>query len=502
VRYLTPPDLEGALNFHAVILGSGIGGLFCALNLPRDMKVAVVSTAVPKDTNSGLAQGGIAICQGTDDLESHVEDTLRAGCGHNDPEAVRTMVMESPQVAEDLIRLGVNFDRRPDGSLKLTREGGHSRNRILHAKDSTGAEIVRALFAEAQRRDNIHFIMETFAVDVITDLDGNAAGVSLLGPGPSAILAPHVVVATGGIGRLYESTTNMRYSSGDGIAMAMRAGADLMDMEFVQFHPTALHSPSSSRSFLISEAVRGEGGILRNPKGEPFMEGEHPLKDLAPRDVVARAVVRQMALHSSPCVYLDVTHLDGGFLKSRFPGIYARCLEEGIDITSQWIPVRPVAHYLMGGVLTDLWGRTSVPGLYACGEAARTGVHGANRLASNSLLEALVFAKRIARRIPEEPADRGPVRVPREDRSPCGEDLQGIMDLIRRIMTRHAFVIRTRRGLQEALDQVGGIMRHLEGLELRSTEAFEAFNMAQVARAVLSAALSRPGSLGSHWIEG
>ncbi|MCX7828523.1 MAG: L-aspartate oxidase [Thermanaerothrix sp.] len=508
MRYLSPFEGEPTdrNRFDVIVIGAGVGGLFAALNLPSSLKTAVVMSDLPKDTNSGLAQGGIAICQGPEDEESHVQDTLRAGCGHNDPEAVRLMIRESSRIAQDLVALGVQFDRAPDGSLKLTREGGHSRNRILHAKDSTGAEIVRALAKAAEGRENLTFFGNAFAVDIITDQWGCAGVAVLLGGNAGCLFARHVVVATGGIGRLYERTTNMRYSSGDGIAMAMRAGALVEDMEFVQFHPTGLYSPSSQQSFLISEAVRGEGGILRSPKGEPFMRDEHPLKDLAPRDIVARAVTRQMMKHRSPFVYLDVTHLGAEFIKARFPNIYRRCLEEGVDMTRDWIPVRPVAHYLMGGISTDLWGRTSVEGLYACGEAARTGVHGANRLASNSLLEALVFAKRIAEVIPNTPR---PGLLPRYigKAAACqGKDFpwdpKEAMERIRRIMTEGAFVIRTAQGLTQARKELEGMLSSAMGSELSSTDHFEVVNMIQVALSVVEGALSRPKSLGSHWMEG
>ncbi|EHM09290.1 L-aspartate oxidase [Thermanaerovibrio velox DSM 12556] len=507
MRYLTsfagePSDHN---RFDVIVIGAGVGGLFAALNLPHSMKTAVVMSALPKDTNSGLAQGGIAICQGPEDQESHVEDTLEAGCRHNDPEAVRVMVKESPDIAQDLMALGVEFDRNPDGSLKLTREGGHSKNRILHTKDSTGAEIVRALAKAARGRDNLTFFDNAFAVDIITDQFGSAGVLAVLGGATRCLFARHLVVATGGIGRLYERTTNMRYSSGDGIAMAIRAGASVLDMEFVQFHPTGLYSPSSQQSFLISEAVRGEGGILRSPKGEPFMRDEHPLKDLAPRDIVARAVTRQMLKHNSPFVYLDVTHLGGDFLRTRFPNIYHRCLEEGLDIARDWIPVRPVAHYLMGGISTDLWGRSSVEGLYACGEAARTGVHGANRLASNSLLEALVFAKRIARVIPDTPRPGLLPSYAGEPRHRGAEfpwDPTEAMERIRRIMTERAFVIRTAEGLRKAREELGEMLSSAGGADLSSIDHFEVINMIQVALSVVNGALSRPSSLGSHWIEG
>ncbi len=489
--------------FDVIIVGSGIAGLYTALNLSREIRVLLLTKDALSENNSSLAQGGIAAAMEEDDFQLHMMDTLTAGCYHNAPEAVKIVVEEGRENILHLIELGVQFDRDDAGQLVNTREGGHSRSRILHAKDATGREIIRALSEEVKTRPNITILEYSQAIDLITNDDGCKGIVAWHENEVKAFLAGSVVLATGGIGQLYQHTTNSVIASGDGIAMAYRAGVRISDMEFVQFHPTALYSPNYDRNFLISEAVRGEGGILRNSKGEAFMEHQHPLKDLAPRDIVARAILHEMSLEGKPYVYLDVTHLDQTYFRERFPNIYERCLLEGIDVSKDYIPICPVEHYMMGGVESGVKGETSLRGLYACGEVARTGLHGANRLASNSLLEAIVFAKRIATTINSTPSPSGmdgAVRA-QEPSLPEIENVEAIIDEIQLIMTEKVFIFRESRELREALAELNVLEKALEDRRLDSFRSVQVRNMLVVGRLIVEAALARHESLGSHVID-
>ncbi len=393
-----------------IVVGSGIAGLTCALRLrERVDRVLLVTKTVLSAGSTGWAQGGIAAALDPEDTpQEHLDDTLVAGVGLCDVEAVRTLVTEGPERVRELVELGAHFDLDDGGEIKLTREGGHHRDRIAHAGgDATGAEISRALIAALQRvleDPGIEVIEHALVVDVLTAHDGSACGVTLhvIGEGQvdgvGAAHARAVVLATGGLGQIYTSTTNPAVATGDGMAAALRAGARVSDLEFVQFHPTVLYlgEGSTGQQPLISEAVRGEGAFLVDDRGERFMVGRHELADLAPRDVVARGILDVMAERGLDHVWLDARHLGAAFLEERFPSIVARCRELGFDPAHELLPVAPAQHYASGGVETDLLGRTSLEGLYACGEVSCTGVHGANRLASNSLLEGLVFAHRIA----------------------------------------------------------------------------------------------------------
>jgi len=409
-RRLRAPAPGWTATADVIVVGSGVAGLTTALRLRRRVdRVLLVTKTVLDEGSTAWAQGGIAAVMSPEDSAAeHIHDTLVAGVGLCDVDAVEALVREGTDAVWDLIALGAEFDRGDTGGLSLTREGGHHRDRILHAGgDATGREISRALIAALDRvRDDpgIEVIEHALVVDLLTDADARVCGVTLhvIGEGQvdgvGAAHARAVVLATGGLGQIYASTTNPSVATGDGMAAALRAGAVLADLEFVQFHPTVLWLGEGSRGQqpLISEAVRGEGAFLVDEAGERFMQGQHPLADLAPRDVVARAIIARMREAGTDHVYLDCRHLGAEFLEQRFPSIVQRCRELGFDPATQLLPVAPAQHYASGGVRTDLRGRSSLEGLYACGETSCTGVHGANRLASNSLLEGLVFARRIA----------------------------------------------------------------------------------------------------------
>ncbi|WP_060531760.1 L-aspartate oxidase [Paenibacillus bovis] len=383
-----------------LIIGSGIAGLYTAILASEHKNVLLITKKALLESNTRYAQGGIAAVISDDDSPAyHREDTLLAGAGLCSAKAVDILVHEGPSGVQELIRLGTAFDTT-DGQLELTREGAHSHRRILHANgDSTGCEIVRALARQAAENDRITIWEHHFTVDLVHKGE-ECSGAIVQRPDGTRVYveAEATILCTGGGGQLYEHTTNPDVATGDGLAIAYRAGAILRDMEFVQFHPTALCYPGAPR-FLISEAVRGEGAILRNRQGEAFMKRYHPLGDLAPRDIVARAIIKEMRQDGSSNVYLDITHETQEMLQRRFPTIYETCLNYGLDLSSDWIPVAPAAHYMMGGIRTDEYGESSIHRLFACGEVSSTGVHGANRLASNSLSEAIVFGKRIIERI-------------------------------------------------------------------------------------------------------
>lgn len=403
------------LQTDFLVIGSGIAGLTFAVKTAQkfpDRKITILTKAATDETNTKYAQGGIAVVRddGADSFEKHIEDTLTAGDGLCDEAIVRIVVEEGPERVDEIIEWGTQFDKDLSGDYHRGKEGGHSEFRILHHKDITGFEIERALVAKAKSYPNIEIHNHWFVVDLITQHhlgylvtkatpDTQCFGVYALNLETFAIekiLAPVTVLAAGGTGQAYRTTTNPRIATGDGISMAYRAKARIENMEFIQFHPTALYEAGVSPSFLITEAVRGDGGILRNKEGEAFMERYDPRKDLAPRDVVARAIDSEMKRTGTEYVYLDCRHMDQEKFREHFPNIHAKCLRIGIDVSQQMIPVAPAAHYCCGGIKTDEWGRSSVRNLYACGECASTGLHGANRLASNSLLEALVFAHRCA----------------------------------------------------------------------------------------------------------
>ncbi len=507
-RKLLAPEPGWAETTDVVVVGSGIAGLTTALHLRETgLHVTVVTKVEIDDGSTRWAQGGIAaVLDPLDSPADHAVDTQVAGVALCDPAAVRVLVEEGPIRVRELIRLGAYFDRNPDGSLMLTREGGHHANRIVHAGgDATGAEVQRALSTVAHRDPWIRVVDHALVLDLLRSADGRACGITLhvLGEGSEdgvgAILARAVVLATGGMGQIFASTTNPAVSTGDGIGLALRAGAAVTDLEFIQFHPTALVSGSGSEQQpLVSEALRGEGAYLVDSDGKRFMVGQHELAELAPRDVVAKAIHRVMLASGEDHVYLDARHLGGEFLARRFPTIVASCLAAGVDPATDLIPVAPAAHYASGGVRTDLYGRTSIPGLYACGEVACTGVHGANRLASNSLLEGLVFARRIATDIAAglpPPADP----VPPAEQTPAWVVGPEIDTPVRRAMTRGAGVLRSADSLAATAAE---LTRLGEATDARPrTDTWEATNLLTVAAALVSAAYARQETRGSHWRE-
>ncbi|MBO0517551.1 L-aspartate oxidase, partial [Streptomyces beijiangensis] len=455
---LHAPAPGWSIDADVVVVGSGVAGLTTALRcMAAGLRTVVVTKARLDDGSTRWAQGGIAAALGEGDTpEQHLDDTLVAGAGLCDEAAVRTLVTEGPDAVRRLIATGAHFDTTPEGDLQLTREGGHHRRRIVHAGgDASGAEISRAL-VEAVRAAALRTIENALVLDLLTDAEGRTAGVTLhvMGEGQhdgvGAVRAPAVVLATGGMGQVFSATTNPSVSTGDGVALALRAGAEISDLEFVQFHPTVLFlgSGAEGQQPLVSEAVRGEGAHLVDATGTRFMLGQHELAELAPRDIVAKAITRQMQLHGTENMYLDARHFGAEMWETRFPTVLAACRSHGIDPVTEPIPIAPAAHHASGGVRTDLRGRTTVPGLYACGEVACTGVHGANRLASNSLLEGLVFAERIADDITATTHERTEPVVPEGTTLPLLAPESRLT--IQRAMTRGAGVIRSSASLEEA----------------------------------------------------
>ena len=478
-----------------IVVGAGVAGLSAAIELASSGTVLVIAKDSLRESSSEYAQGGIAVALSDDDeVELHEQDTIVAGDGLCNVEAVRTLVEEGPAAIEKLIEWGTEFDRE-GAKLLFAREGAHSRNRVLHAHgDSTGREIVRTLRQKARTIGAISF--QTFSA--VTDLtlhDGEVAGICALDEKSNETVLVEsrgVLLATGGLGRVFENTTNPDVATGDGVATAYRAGAVISDIEFVQFHPTALYVPNAPR-FLLSEALRGEGAYLKNASGERFMERYHPLKELAPRDVVSRSIVMELRATGDDSAFLDLTHLPRGFVQERFPRIYETCLRYGIDLQEVPAPVRPAAHYAMGGVKTDLWGRTNVAGLFAAGEAACTGVHGANRLASNSLLEGVVFGARAGQTMS---ALSGRKNGGRE--LPASVQFPKISERdLRAIAWNSCGVLRNGPELAAARKRLES--RAFEAYPSPDRLLFELRNMHQVASLISIAALARQESRGGHY---
>ena len=509
---LTAPEPGWVASADVIVVGSGIAGLTAALRLRQRVdRVLLVTKTVLPEGSTQWAQGGIAAAlDPADSADEHLEDTLVAGAGVCDPEAVRILVSEGPERVRELVALGTEFDRGPNGEISLTREGGHHRDRIAHAGgDATGKEISRALIAALHRvKDDpgIEVLEHAQVVDLLQDKDARVCGVTLhvIGEGQidgvGAARARAVVFATGGIGQVYSATTNPSVATGDGLAAALRAGAVIADLEFVQFHPTVLWlgEGSSGQQPLISEAVRGEGAFLVDRDGVRFMQGVHDLADLAPRDVVARAIVARMAQTDADHVYLDARHLGKEFLEKRFPSIVARCRELGFDPVSKLLPVAPAQHYASGGVRTDLVGRSSLAGLYACGEVSCTGVHGANRLASNSLLEGLVFAYRIADDIAArltagdltsaEPLLRGD-----DTTLVAGKERTGIQ----RAMTLGTGAVRSADSLAQGVKNLQSIADSARG-STADPDSWETSNLLHVGQLLTAVATLREETRGGH----
>jgi len=494
------------LEADFLVIGSGVAGLRAAVELSQKGRVLVLTKGHPLQSSSIHAQGGVAVAMSEeDDVSIHLTDTLKAGHGLCRKEAVRVLVEEGPERIQELIKWGAKFDKA-GGKFAFAREAAHSRSRILRARgDATGNEMVRALIAQVNRQKDVQRVDHHFTVDLAID-GGRCCGAVVLDEtsGRQFVLpARAVVLSTGGAGQIFARTTNPPNATGDGIAMALRAGAVLQDMEFIQFHPTALYLPSSP-PFLLSEAMRGEGGQLRNNKGEVFMHRYHPMGALAPRDIVSRAIWVEMAATKARHVYLDVTHLGADFVKRRFPTIYATCLRYDIDITEEWIPISPSAHYMMGGVWTDVNGATTVPGLFAAGEVACSGVHGANRLASNSLLEGLVFGARAAE---AAVAFAGRHSVPslssyeaaiRPGQFGTLEDAEKLRSSLRRTMWGQVGIIRSGESLIRACAQLSR-WAQVVSQPFANRAALEVKNMVQVAQCVAEAALWRENSVGAHY---
>jgi L-aspartate oxidase len=501
-----------------LIVGSGIAGLVAALRCARFSDVVLVTKDRLPESSSRYAQGGIASVWSADDsVESHVADTLAAGAGLCHRDVVETVVRDGPQRVRDLIALGVNFDQPADpesGEYDLGQEGGHSRRRILHALDATGHEVIRALNEAVRRTPNVTIRENHLALDLLLERPAEPPacwGAYVLDRETREVhrfLARATLLCTGGAGKVYLYTSNPDVATGDGVAMAYRAGAPVANMEFFQFHPTCLYHPQA-KSFLLTEALRGEGAVLRRPDGEPFMARYDPRAELAPRDVVARAIDNEMKVHGFECVYLDISHRDPDFVRTRFPTVYERCLRLGFDLSRAPVPVVPAAHYSCGGVVTDLEGRTALPRLYACGETACTGLHGANRLASNSLLEALVFAHRAAeqaamtlardRRQPPAFAPWDPGHATDSDESVV---VTQNWDEIRRFMWNYVGIVRSDRRLERARKRIALLQEEIRQYYwdvLVTADLAELRNIATVAELIIACASARRESRGLHY---
>lgn len=498
------------LSFDVIIIGAGIAGLYTALHIDDKYSCCILTKEDVEVSNSWLAQGGIAAAISLDDTPTfHFEDTMIAGAGLCDENAVRVLVSEGPQDIRRLVEMHVPFDLDDEGDLDITREGGHRRRRIVHAGgDATGRETVKALAHLVAARNNVTFMPHNFCADILTGEYGQVTGCAVLDGTETLYIidSPNVVLATGGIGQVYKVSTNPAIATGDGLAAAVRAGAQLNGMEFIQFHPTGLWTDKrENRAFLISESVRGEGGLLKNKKGQRFMVGQHELNELAPRDIVARAITQEMKDSGEDHVFVDITEKSPEYLEHRFPTIYHECMKRGMDISKTWIPVCPVQHYLIGGICTDLNARTDVQGLYACGEAASTGVHGANRLASNSMLECLVFGRRAAENINtrlHQGAAVAPSKLPTPQERPLEKvDFAAIRQEIQELMNEYCFVVRTEKGMETARAQIAAIVERLENSFYPGKAYIETLNLATIALDILGAALKRRESVGAHYRE-
>jgi L-aspartate oxidase len=506
------PAMNEVLDTDYLVIGTGIAGLNFALLAAEHGRVVIVTKKRPDDTNTNWAQGGVAAALSPDDSYAlHIEDTLKAGDGLCDRDVVEMCVSEGPAQVQRLLDVGVRLDRAPDGSLNLGREGAHTKNRVVHWQDVTGREIQRALLAAATKHSNITILEDHIAVDLLSMakyggdpacfgayvLDRNTGEVKTL-------CARATVLASGGTGKVFLYTSNPDVATGDGVAMAYRIGAAVCDLEFVQFHPTVLFHPHA-RNFLISEALRGEGGILKLANGETFMENYSEMKSLASRDIVARAIDNELKKSGADCVFLDMTHLEASFVKGRFPNIYERCLGLGIDMTKQPIPVVPAAHYMCGGVKTDKNGATTIAGLYAIGECAFTGLHGANRLASNSLLEGMVYSAHAAAAVKDAPRVR-PGQVARWSSGDATDSNDAIVvtlnwEEIRRFMWSYLGIVRSNKRIERARHRIDVLRDEIREYYIDfkiTSDLIELRNLALTAHLVIESARRRKESRGLH----
>ncbi|MEW6607192.1 MAG: L-aspartate oxidase [bacterium] len=501
MRYLVSFDTNKLpiIKTDILIIGSGAAGLRAAIEAANEGQVLIITKDKLKQCNTEIAQGGIAaVLTENDTYESHLQNTIEVGDGLCNEEAVRVLVEEGPQQIQNLIDWGANFDRK-EGKLLFTQEAGHSTRRIIHARgDATGTELERILLAKVQLKKNISILENTFLIDLLTE-DNICYGAIVQSKGKKReiIFANQTILATGGVGQIYRETTNSIIATGDGMAAAYRAGASLMDMEFIQFHPTTLYIAGAARA-LISEAVRGEGGILKNKYGERFMVKYHPALELAPRDVVSRSVLTELKLTNDTHVYLDVTHLDDEFLQNRFPNIMKTCHSFDIDIKKDLIPVRPTAHYTIGGIKTDLEGKTNIEGLYACGECANPGIHGANRLASNSLLECLVFGYRAGcskNKIKSFPH----ISYIFEGKYLKDLDVEDVRNALKSLMWRDVGIEREKDTLVDAGKEIDFWSSYVLAKEFSTPDGFELQNMLIIGNLIQKSALMREESRGVHY---
>ena len=508
-------------DYDILVIGTGLAGLTFALKAAENTQVALVTKGKMETGNSLMAQGGIAAVMSPDDsLDQHIKDTITAGAGLCRPHVVKEVVSQGPDRIDDLLNWGVEFDRNTQNEFSLGKEGGHQKRRILHIQDHTGLDIHRQLQKQVLEHPKIKVIENHLAIDLISSNDTNpfevhqqkcfgAYFLNLESDQVTAVTAKKTVLATGGAGKVYLYTSNWSGATGDGIAMAHRAGARVANLEFMQFHPTCLYHPFA-RNFLVSEAVRGEGGELINEKGEAFMKKHHDMGSLAPRDIVARSIDAEMKRSGADCVYIDITDKSEGYLKDRFPLIHKRCMDHGVDISKDPIPVVPAAHYLCGGVITDMNGRTDIDSLYALGETGCTGLHGANRLASNSLLECLVFSHNAAEDIQRALADSPPspeIEIPpwsEHNKQDADEMIvvSHMWDEIRHLMWNYVGIVRTNRRLERAQHRLTNILNELQEYYSNfrvHADLIELRNIALVADLTVKCALRRRHSLGIHY---
>jgi len=503
-----------------LIIGSGLSGIYTSLHLHENLSIAIVTKDRLVTSNSALAQGGIASCFNEEDsFRDHISDTLLAGSNMNKLDAVSMLVKEAPAEIYQLIEMGVEFDKDEEGMILTTLEGGHSHRRVLHANgDATGQVIMDTVISQVLCKKNVEIFEKTMAIEIIKDDAGKVIGVMLMNEDEYVYVETElVVIATGGVGALFKHTTNQEFSTGDGIALAHYIGCEIVDMCFIQFHPTAYYGESTDKRFLITEALRGEGAVLRNNQGKPFMHNYDHRGDLAPRDSVSKSIFEEMSREKSEHVWLDITHKDKKTLEKRFPTIYKFLSERGIHMETDYIPVAPVAHYFVGGILADLNGETTISGVYACGEVSSTGVHGANRLASNSLLECVVFGHRVANHINKKKIKKQAVDsvnqqaarakldyYERKQNGLCGYDKQTeclkneYKREIQRIMSTYVGIVRQDEELTLAYKFIDDLQKKLCEDEFVCTMKYEINNMCVVAKEIIQDAINKP-SIGCHY---